>query len=104
MLRRCFPVDECMCSKPFNAAGVENMQLIFYPSGYHGSTDGFCSLFLFGPAGATLRCFLFAGGQKREASHYFREPGAFGRTNFCRYEACMDDVEDTVLLALEVEE
>lgn len=104
MLRRCFPVGEPICSTSFSAAGLEGLQLIFYPSGYNGSTEGFCSLFLFGPAGATLKCMLSAGNQKREASHSFEEPGAFGRTNFARFESVVDDVEDTVLIGLEIEE
>merc|ERR1719324_727605 len=86
----------------FNAAGVDGMQLLFYPSGYKGCSDGFCSLFLFAPAGADLRCHLWAGGQRREVTHAFERPGAFGRTNFCRWESCVDEETDTVLLALEV--
>jgi len=104
LLRRCFPSGESLCSAPFSAAGIENMQLIFYPSGYGGCTEGFCSLFLFGPAGTTLRASLWAGNQRRDVSHYFEEPGAFGRTNFCRFESAIDAEEDTVRIALEVEE
>mmetsp|Transcript_60100 Transcript_60100/g.135523 ORF Transcript_60100/g.135523 Transcript_60100/m.135523 type:complete len:750 (-) Transcript_60100:74-2323(-) len=104
LLRRCFPPGESMCSAPFNAAGIENMQLIFYPSGYGNASDGFCSLYLFAPAGVTLKCALWAGNQRRDASHYFEEPGAFGRTNFCRFDSATDTEEDTVLIALEVEE
>jgi len=80
------------------------MQLIFYPSGYGGCTEGFCSLFLFGPAGTTLRASLWAGSQRRDVSHYFEEPGAFGRTNFCRFDSAIDAEEDTVRIALEVDE
>jgi hypothetical protein len=80
------------------------MQFVFYPSGYKGATEGYCSLFLYGPAGATLKCWLSAGNQKREASHSFDEPGAFGRTNFCRFEGCIDEVEDTLLIMLDIED
>mmetsp|Transcript_10571 Transcript_10571/g.20384 ORF Transcript_10571/g.20384 Transcript_10571/m.20384 type:complete len:756 (-) Transcript_10571:31-2298(-) len=104
LLRRCFPLGESLCSAPFSAAGIENMQLIFYPSGYGNCTEGFCSLFLFGPAGTTLRATLWAGSQRRDVSHYFEEPGAFGRTNFCRFDSAIDVEEDTVRIALEVEE
>lgn len=103
-LRQCFPMGESICSTPFMAAGLENLQLIFYPSGYTGSTDGFCSLFLYGPAGCTLKCKLILGPQVREASHSFEEAGAFGRTNFCRLEGVIDESDDTVMVALEVEE
>lgn len=104
MLRRCFPPGEPICCKPFNAAGIEGMQLVFYPSGYKGATDGFCSLFLWCPAGASLKCWLHAGAQRRDATHAFGEPGAFGRTNFARFESVVSDDEDTVLIVLEVEE
>lgn len=104
MLRRCFPPGEAICSVPFAAAGIENMQLMFYPSGYNGCTDGYCSFFLHGPAGTTLKCSLLAGTQRRDASHFFAESGAFGRTNFCRYDSAIDEEEDCILLALEIEE
>jgi hypothetical protein len=80
------------------------MQFIFYPSGYKGCSEGYCSLFLFGPAGATLKCWLVAGGQKRDISHSFTEPGAFGRTNFCRFESCVDAAEDCILISLDIED
>lgn len=104
LLRRCFPPNESLCSAAFNAAGIEGMQLIFYPCGYNGATDGFCSLYLYAPAGATLRCNLFVGDQKRDANHSFEVAGAFGRTNFCRFEAGIDQVTDTISIALEVDE
>lgn len=104
LLRKCFPPDECLCSTQFDAAGISGLQFVFYPSGYKNSSDGYCSLFLYGPAGATLKCWLNAGLQKREASHTFEQPGAFGRTNFCRYESCVDEVEDCVLIVLDIED
>lgn len=104
LLRKCFPPGESICSASFNAAGIEGMQLIFYPSGYQGATDGFCSLYLYAPAGATLRCNLFIGDQKRDANHSFEVAGAFGRTNFCRFEAGLDQATDSIVVALEVDE
>jgi len=101
-LRACFPAGDCICSTQFNAAGIEGLQLLFYPSGYNGATEGFCSLYLYGPAGCTLRCWLCLGAQKREAHHSFEQPGAFGRTNFCRFDAIVED--DIVLVALEIDE
>eukprot|EP00913_Durusdinium_trenchii_P011441 g10744.t1 len=101
LLRKCFPPGESICSASFNAAGIEGMQLIFYPSGYQGATDGFCSLYLYAPAGATLRCNLFIGDQKRDANHSFEVAGAFGRTNFCRFEAGLDQATDSIVVALE---
>jgi hypothetical protein len=103
-LRACFPYGESICSAQFMAAGIEGFQLIFYPCGYKGTTDGFCSLFVYGPAGCTVKCVLSVGPQKREANHSFEEPGAFGRTNFCRYDSIIDESDDTVMIALDIEE
>jgi len=99
-----FPPRQQMCSPVFSAAGVEGMQFIFYPSGYAGATDGFCSFFLYCPGGVTLRCWLSAGKQRRETHHSFGEAGAYGRTNFCRYEGLADEDTDTLLLVLEIED
>lgn len=104
ILRRCFPPGEVMCSVAFAAAGVDNLQLMFYPSGYHGVTDGFCSFFLYAPAGATMKYTLYAGSQKRDATHFFEEQGAFGRSNFCRFDAIVEEDTDSILLVLEIDE
>eukprot|EP00928_Gymnodinium_smaydae_P071011 TRINITY_DN5470_c0_g1_i1.p1 TRINITY_DN5470_c0_g1~~TRINITY_DN5470_c0_g1_i1.p1 ORF type:complete len:839 (+),score=196.04 TRINITY_DN5470_c0_g1_i1:85-2601(+) len=104
VLQRCFLNGESLCSTQFEAAGVGNMQLIFYPSGYSGVKDGYCSLFLYCPGGSALRCWLCAGKQRREAKLAFEEAGFFGRTNFCRYENCINPDDDTVLLVLEIDE
>eukprot|EP00933_Yihiella_yeosuensis_P028955 TRINITY_DN22714_c0_g1_i1.p1 TRINITY_DN22714_c0_g1~~TRINITY_DN22714_c0_g1_i1.p1 ORF type:complete len:772 (-),score=152.36 TRINITY_DN22714_c0_g1_i1:285-2600(-) len=102
MLRKCFPPGESMCSASFAAAGVDGMQLIFYPNGYEGATDGFCSLYLYCPAGTTVRCNLFVGKQQRDAHHTYEAAGAFGRSNFCRFEVGVDQNTNTINLALEV--
>lgn len=104
LLRRCFPEGESVCSTTFEAAGVEGLQLVFYPSGYQGVREGFCSFFLHCPAGSMLKCWLSAGKQRREARLTFERPGFFGRTNFCRFESCIDTADDTVLLVLEIDE
>mmetsp|Transcript_25981 Transcript_25981/g.56412 ORF Transcript_25981/g.56412 Transcript_25981/m.56412 type:complete len:765 (-) Transcript_25981:7-2301(-) len=104
MLRKCFPPGEPMCSVAFAAAGVENMQIVFYPCGYQSATDGFCSIFLYAPAGCTMKFTLFGGAHRRDATHFFEATGAFGRTNFARFESLVDEETDTILLALEIEE
>jgi len=80
------------------------MQLALYPSGYGAVTDGFCSLFLYCPAGCTLHCFLCIAKQVRELQHTWDSPGAFGRTNFCLYDQVIDLVDDTILVTLEIED
>lgn len=102
-LRKCFPENECLCSTTFEAAGVDDLQLVFYPSGYLGAKEGFCSFFLHCPAGSMIKCWLSVGKHKREAKCGFEKPGYFGRTNFCRFENSIDP-DDTTLLVLEIDE
>jgi len=104
MLQRCFQSGDPMCSPTFSAAGIETLQLMFYPQGYTGATDGYCSIYLYAPAGVTLKTTLHAGTQKRDCSNFFETSGAFGRTNFCRFESCVDEEDDTVLIAMDVHE
>jgi len=103
-LQRCFGPGEPMCSPTFSAAGIETLQLMFYPMGYNGATDGYCSIYLYAPAGVSLKTTLHAGSQKRDCSNFFEVSGAFGRTNFCRFESCIDEEDDTVLIAMDVHE
>jgi len=103
-IRECFPKDEAMCSPHFSAAGVERLQFVLYPSGYGTANEGFCSLYIYGPTGATLRCKLSLGKQVREVCHSFDESGACGRTNFCNWASVVDSDNDLVLIRLEIEE
>ncbi|CAJ1355589.1 unnamed protein product [Effrenium voratum] len=102
-LRKCFPENECLCSTTFEAAGVDDLQLVFYPSGFSGAREGFCSFFLHCPAGSMIKCWLSVGKQRREAKCAFDKPGYFGRTNFCRFDNSIEP-DDTVLLVLEIDE
>lgn len=104
LLQRCFPSGREICSPSFVAAGIESMQLVIYPSGYAGATDHFCSIFLFAPAGATINGFICAGKHKHKINHTFEMAGAFGRTNFARFETIIDTESDTVTIALEIVE
>mmetsp|Transcript_529 Transcript_529/g.1813 ORF Transcript_529/g.1813 Transcript_529/m.1813 type:complete len:756 (-) Transcript_529:141-2408(-) len=99
-----FPNRQYICSPIFSAAGVDGMQLIFYPAGYMGASEGFCSLFIYCPAGVSLKATLAAGKQKREANYLCPDGGAFGRTNFCRYEGLFDEASDTLLIVFEIDE
>jgi len=103
MLTRAFPEGQCICSTCFEAAGVEGLQLVFYPSGYNGAKEGFCSFFLRCPAGVALKCWLVVGKQRREAKLAFERSSFLGRTNFCRLDGNVE-ADDTALLVLEIEE
>lgn len=106
LLCKCFPKDEAICSPAFNAAGVEKLQFVLYPSGYTSATEGFCSLYIYGPVGATLRCQFSIGKQTRQILHTFDDSGAVGRTNFCNWESVIESgiAADNVLIRLEIEE
>jgi hypothetical protein len=104
LLQRCFPQGRELCSPTFVAAGLESMQLVLYPSGYAGATEHFCSIFLFAPAGATINGFICAGRHKHKIHHTFEMAGAFGRTNFGRFETIVDETDDCVTIALEIVE
>lgn len=104
LLSRRFAAREPLCSPVFDAAGLERLQLVFYPCGYAGAMESFCSVFLYAQAGTFIHFWLCAGQIRRESKHTFEEAGAFGRTNFCRFDSCIDDKTDTVLVALEIEE
>jgi hypothetical protein len=103
-MKRAFPRGTPMTSKEFDAAGIAGLQLVFYPSGHDCASEGFCSLYLSAPQGATVRCSLQAGRERRELTQTFDQPGQFGRANFCRFESCQDEEEDTVLIVLEIED
>ncbi|CAK9038175.1 unnamed protein product [Durusdinium trenchii] len=62
----------------------------------------YCSLFVSAPAGAMMKCVLYAGKERRDANHTFERPGAFGRTNFCQFETCVED--DSILIRLDITE
>jgi len=103
LLRTCFVRDVAICSPKFNCSGMEGLQFVFYPSGYRTATEGYCSLFIYGPIGATLRCQLSIGKQSRAVNHSFDESGAVGRTNFCSFEGIIDE-GNVVFVRLEIED
>eukprot|EP00929_Paragymnodinium_shiwhaense_P003004 TRINITY_DN103371_c0_g1_i1.p1 TRINITY_DN103371_c0_g1~~TRINITY_DN103371_c0_g1_i1.p1 ORF type:complete len:822 (-),score=197.77 TRINITY_DN103371_c0_g1_i1:367-2832(-) len=103
-LQEYFTMREPIASPIFSAAGVEGMQLILYPSGYTGATEGYCSLFLYCPAGVTVRCTLSVGNQTRDAHNTFVEAAAYGRVNFCMYKGTWDKQSDVLTVAFEVQE
>mmetsp|Transcript_13519 Transcript_13519/g.31806 ORF Transcript_13519/g.31806 Transcript_13519/m.31806 type:complete len:781 (+) Transcript_13519:48-2390(+) len=102
-LKQHFGVGEALCSIPFNAAGIEGMQFVFYPSGYSGASDGQSSLFLYCPAGTMLKAMLSLGSRRWESTNHFKEGHAFGRTNFARLEKVIDEADDSLVLGLEIE-
>merc|ERR1711977_447757 len=104
-LRSHFPRGQALCSKEFEAACLEGLQFQFYPSGHSKATEGYCSFFLYAPAGAALKFALQADPQRREVSQELAdEPGCAGRTNFCLFDSCVDKDTDSVLLILDIDD
>lgn len=101
-MRTCFPRGAPMKSKEFDAAGITGMSLLFYPNGYDNSSDGYCSLFLSAPQGATLRCILQVACEKKELNHTFDKGGLLGKANFTRFEYVVDREQDVVMVSLEI--
>jgi hypothetical protein len=97
-----FAQGESMCSTTFQAAGLDGLQFVFYPSGSFGAKEGYCSCFLFYSGRAALKCWLSVGKQRREAKISFSSAGFFGRTNFCPMDMCIDS-SDAVMLSVEIE-
>jgi peptidoglycan hydrolase CwlO-like protein len=98
---------ECVDSSIFSAAGLDRMQLHFYPRGCDISEKvsayaQACSLFLSGPSRATLRGTLVVGSHAREFEHRYKLKGdRGGRERFCKL---IPDAEDSVTLAVEISE
>jgi len=104
LLRERFAVDQPICSTAFQAAGVNGLQFIFYPCGAEGAREGFSSLFLSCPVGSNVRCWLWAGRWRREArAEPMNSHELLGRLNFCRFENCIDPLDDSVELAVEID-
>jgi len=103
-LAGCFSEDEAMCSATFQAAGLDGLQLVFYPCGSAGVKEGYCSCFVIYPGKSALRCWLSVGNQRREAKLFCNSAGFFGRTNFCRLENGVEAATDSLLVTLEIDE
>jgi len=89
------------------AAGIEGMQLVLYPSGFTGVRKNYCSVYVTRPANASFNHFyawLRAGKQRWEVVPSNEHPELYGRLNFARFEHCVDQESDSLLLVLEVQE
>eukprot|EP00928_Gymnodinium_smaydae_P098439 TRINITY_DN9152_c0_g2_i5.p1 TRINITY_DN9152_c0_g2~~TRINITY_DN9152_c0_g2_i5.p1 ORF type:complete len:812 (+),score=170.00 TRINITY_DN9152_c0_g2_i5:86-2521(+) len=102
-LGKYFPRGHAMHSRPFGVAGVEKVQMIFYPDGYRDAAEGFCSFFIFALAGLTMKCWLQAGSERRELSCTWEKDGYHGCVNFCMLASCVNTADDSVLLSLYIE-
>lgn len=98
---------EAIESPLFSAAGVDKMQINFYPRGcevgdktsQHGQP---CAIYVSGPYRTTLRGVLSVGSNSRQfEQRYQRRGDVGGRGKFCSLESQVD-LHDSVTLALEI--
>jgi len=105
MLELC-RVGDAVDSPVFSAAGLDRLQLHFYPLGCDTGTATShaqpCSLFVSGPARLTLKGVLWVGSNSRHFEHrYTRKGEVGGRGRVCTLEPQLD-CHDSVNLALEI--
>lgn len=82
LLENC-PKGQCIMSPTFSAAGIANMQLIFYPNGNKDASDGFCSISLRIPEGAQLSRVLYINHDAFGPN--IVKQAVEGYTNACRF-------------------
>lgn len=91
-------------SDSFIVQGVPNIQLEFFPNGRDGtSLDGFCSLFLWCPAGTRIKYQLRVGSHwaAPDEDEYTASMG-HGHSNFCFLQAHVNNADDSVEVGLRV--
>jgi len=102
-LKTIFPKGECLYSTSFSAAGMEGLQLLFYPMGCASAPQGYCSFFLKCPE-TVPRVWLQLGKHRMEALSEDSQPGCVGRAKCWHYDKAVDNDTDALMLLLEVQE
>jgi len=90
-------------SPRFSIAGVNNVRLEFLPKGRDKSYEGFCSLFLWCPAGVKIRYQLWVGSflKAPDLDEYKGEIG-HGHSNFCPLEPEIDRKADSITVGVDI--
>lgn len=102
-LKSCMPKGEGIYSTTFDAAGMEGLQLIFFPNGCDSAPSGYCSFFMHCPDGMP-RCLLHIGKHRVEAQNDEYQPGWVGRVKLWHCEKYPDADTDSVSLSVELQE
>mmetsp|Transcript_101996 Transcript_101996/g.263640 ORF Transcript_101996/g.263640 Transcript_101996/m.263640 type:complete len:351 (-) Transcript_101996:145-1197(-) len=95
---------ESIWSPKFKAAGMDGMQLEFFPNGRERTTyDGFCSLFLWCPNGTKIKYQLWVGTFLRapDEDEYTGLIG-HGHSNFCPVDPEVDRSADSVRVGVDL--
>jgi hypothetical protein len=96
--------NESIWSPEFSMLGFTNLQLEFFPKGRESTwLDGFCSVFLWCPAGVRVKYQLRVGEYTAapDEDEYASRMG-HGHSNFCLLEAQIDKESDTLSIGLDV--
>mmetsp|Transcript_21792 Transcript_21792/g.40557 ORF Transcript_21792/g.40557 Transcript_21792/m.40557 type:complete len:691 (-) Transcript_21792:78-2150(-) len=98
---------EAIDSPVFSAAGLDRMQMHFYPRGVEvgpgapGHSQA-CALYISGPSRTSVRGMMWVGSHSRQFEQRFQRRGdKGGRNRFCSLEHQLD-CEDSVVVAVEV--
>lgn len=95
---------DSLWSPKFKAAGLDGMQLEFFPMGREKTTfDGFCSLFLWAPSGTTIKFQLWVGNSLRAPDEeVYNGRIAHGHSNFCPLAPHVDHATDSVQVGVDI--
>lgn len=97
-------VGESVDSAVFSAAGLERIQLHFYPRGLNSDSIGNCSCFISCGRYTYLRCQLNVGKQSRAIEHHFERNGeVYGKSRFGIMDSLLQG-GDTLLIAMDIHE
>lgn len=103
-LKALFPRGECVSSTVFSAAGMEGLQLIFYPNGCASAPSGFSSFFMHCPGEVMPKAWLHIGKHRVEAIQEDVQKGWVGRVKFWHVERSAEAETDSINLAVEVQD
>mmetsp|Transcript_92963 Transcript_92963/g.245488 ORF Transcript_92963/g.245488 Transcript_92963/m.245488 type:complete len:348 (-) Transcript_92963:23-1066(-) len=95
---------ESIWSPKFRAAGLDGLQLEFFPKGREKTTfEGFCSLFLWCPSGTKIRYQLWVGNFLRapDEDEYTDRIG-HGHSNFCPASTEVNRQTDSICVGVDL--
>lgn len=89
-------------SPPFEAFGIPQLGLVFYPNGNSNAKHGFCSLGLKAPHGCHLRYKLYVGETERFTDLRHNVTESWGFADMCKVEDELEAEADVLRLGVEV--
>lgn len=98
------PSGESFWSDEFTCMGIKGLQLEFFPKGRESTTlPGFCSLFLWCPAGTKIKYQLWAGNHicAPDEDAYDGRMG-HGHSNFCKLDSEINTQTDSITVGVSI--